>query len=94
MKRLILALILVAAAFYLAGCSPTYSHPRFSEEQWNRDVFECQYASQSLPRTPQSMYRGAMGVPVYSDPSLGWFDAANSRRMLDLCMKSRGYTRE
>ena len=94
MKRLIIGLILVLAAFWLAGCSPVYSRPGLTAEEWNRDVFECQYASQSLPRTPQSMYRGAMGVPVYSDPSLGWADAANSRRMLDLCMKAKGYTRE
>ena len=94
MMKWLIPLALVVAAFYLAGCSPVYGKPGLTQEEFNRDAFECQYASQSIPRTPQSMYRGAMGVPVYSDPSLGWFDAANSRRMLDMCMKARGYTRE
>ena len=94
MLKWLLPLLLVLTAFWLTGCSPTYSKFGVTQEEWNRDAFECSYAAQSLPRTPQLSYRGAMGVPVYSDPSLGWFDAANSRRMLDMCMRARGYTRE
>lgn len=94
MKRLIIGLALVAAAVWLSGCAPVYGKSGLTQSEFDRDAFECSYAAQSLPRTPQAMYRGAMGVPVYSDPSLGWADVANSRRMLDMCMRARGYTRE
>jgi len=94
MFKWLIPLALLACAIYLAGCAPTYSKFGLTAEEWNRDAYECTYAAQSLPRTPQAATRGAMGQPVYADPSMGLFDLAASRQMLDLCMKSRGYTRD
>jgi hypothetical protein len=47
-----------------------------------------------LPRTPQSITRGPGGALIYADPSLGLGDLALSQKMLDMCMKARGYTKE
>ena len=94
MLKWLLPILMVLAAFWLTGCSPTYSKFGVTVDEWNRDAYECSYQAQALPRTPQTVMRGAMGNPVYSDPSMGLFDVAASRQMLDLCMKARGYTRE
>ena len=87
-------MVAIGLAIWLAGCSPVYSRFGVTNEEWAKDSYECVYQSQSLPRTPQAATRGAMGQPVYSDPSMGLFDLAASRQMLDLCMRARGYTRE
>ena len=89
-----LVALMLGAAVWLSGCAPTYSRFGVTEAEWNQDVFECSAAAQSLPRTPQAMARGTGGIMVYSDPSMGLFDLAASRQMLDLCMKARGYTRQ
>ncbi|HSE02882.1 MAG TPA: hypothetical protein VLK35_01915 [Methylomirabilota bacterium] len=65
-----------------------------TQAEFDRDAYECQREALMLPRTPQSVMRGASGVPVYSDPSLGWFDAALASKMLDACMRARGYQRQ
>lgn len=78
----------------LAGCAPTYFKPGITEEEGARDAYECHYQSQMLPRTPQAVTLTPSGVPLYADPTLGWGDLALSRRMLDACMRARGYTKE
>ena len=93
MNRLI-PLALTLLALYLAGCTVTYSRPGLTQAEFDADSFECQYMSQSLPRTPQSTTRGPTGLIHYSDPTLGWGDVARSQRMMDSCMRARGYTRE
>jgi hypothetical protein len=94
LMKWLLPLLMVLTAFWLTGCAPKYHKFGVTVDEWNRDAFECSYAAQSLPRTPQAASPGAYRTTVYSDPSMGWFDAMSSRRMLDLCMKARGYTRE
>ena len=93
-KWFAIAAALILAAIWLNGCAPHYTKVGVTSEEWNRDLFECQYAAQSLPRTPQAASRGAYRTTVYSDPSMGWGDAMASRRMLDLCLKARGYTKD
>lgn len=83
-----------ALALALSGCAGHYSRPGLTDEDWQRDRYECTYAANALPRTPQTVMRGAYGVPIYSDPTLGWGDALLSRQTLDACLKARGYTRE
>jgi hypothetical protein len=82
-------------ALLLAGCSgPVYFKAGIPQQEGDQDAYECHYQSQMLPRTPQAVSRGAYGVPLYADPSLGLFDLALQRKMLDACMRARGYTKE
>ena len=89
--RLLAGLLLTLV---LAGCAPTYGKPGLTQAEGDRDAYECWAQSQMLPRTPQSLTYTPQGTPVFADPSLGLGDVALSRRMLDACMKARGYTRE
>ena len=86
--------LILLVTYLFAGCAQRYSRVGVTQEEWARDSYECTYAAQSLPRTPQAASRGAYRTTVYSDPSMGWGDAMASRRMLDMCLKARGYTRD
>lgn len=84
----------VALACLLAACSPTYSKYGVTQAEWDRDAYECQREALGSPRAQQSAYRGPSNVPIYADPTLGWMDAAIASKLLDACMRARGYVRE
>ncbi len=86
-------------AVILAGCSQVWVRPPDkTDADFNRDWYECKRDAAMLPRTPQSVavpqYAWGPGVPVYSDPTLGWGDLARELRMRDECMLSKGYQRQ
>lgn len=86
--------LLLTLVGFLTACSPVYSKPGMTQAEFDRDAYACQRDALSIPPTPQSMIPGAYGQPVYSDPSLGWFHTAAAVRLLDACMRARGYVRE
>jgi hypothetical protein len=87
---------LILLALLAAGCAPVYGKPGITEAEGQRDAYECHRESLMLPRTPQAVTRGPgpYGAPIYADPTMGWGDVALSARMLDLCMRARGYTKQ
>jgi len=91
--------VMFAAALGLAlgGCSTTWRYVgpgQFSQEQWNRDTYECERDAAMLPKTQQTMTVDKWGVTNYSDTSHGWGDTAAKASLRDRCMRAKGYVPE
>ncbi len=92
-KRLALLLVILFVGVISSGCTTYWYKPGVTEQEFARDSYECERDARMLPRTPQSITRGAYGQTIYSDPTLGWGDVAAQAGMFERCMAAKGYTK-
>lgn len=87
----IVTLAVVVAVVACGGPARVWFKAQTPREVTRRDGYECERDAAMLPRTPQSVTTLPGGLPLYSDPTLGWGDVAAREALFSRCMQARGY---
>jgi hypothetical protein len=83
----------------LAGCaSYSWIKPGMTQEEWQRDSYECQRDANLLPASPLPYYPYPSYMPYGGQAqsqiaAIQAQDAARRQATLEACLQSKGYTR-